>query len=186
MLININYSCSHHIWTHWAQGGWSDITIMELLAVDLGHVLLRVPNSQFSMENFDDRLRLQKLIYIVQAYGVYLGYDFSWYIRGPYCSILSGAGYALSKYYDKLQNIDKKNIQFEYPDLEAKFKKACKFIIRNSDNDSLEIAASIHLLKNSTNMTKDEILDKVEKKMPQFKMLHCKSMWQELEKDNVI
>lgn len=32
---------------------------------------------------FDYRIKLQKLIYILQSGGVNFGYDFTWYIYGP-------------------------------------------------------------------------------------------------------
>ena len=41
---------------------------------------LKVPDS------FDDRMEVQKIIYLAQEYGIPFGYDFEWYIRGPYCN----------------------------------------------------------------------------------------------------
>jgi len=38
---------------------------------------------QLSMSSFDERLALQKTIYLAQQMGVPLGYQFSWYLRGP-------------------------------------------------------------------------------------------------------
>lgn len=37
-----------------------------------------------SLSTFDDRLILQKTVYLIQQLGVSLGYSYSWYIRGPY------------------------------------------------------------------------------------------------------
>lgn len=36
-------------------------------------------------DTFDNRLILQKAIYILQASGINFGYRYSWYIKGPYC-----------------------------------------------------------------------------------------------------
>ena len=45
--------------------------------VELGFILKQIKDYEFTMQDFDDRLRIQKLIYLLQASGVYLGYDFS-------------------------------------------------------------------------------------------------------------
>ena len=37
-----------------------------------------------TIETLDDRIRLQKAIYLSQEAGVPLGYRFSWYVWGPY------------------------------------------------------------------------------------------------------
>ncbi len=36
------------------------------------------------MSEFDDRMSMQKLAYLVQAMGVSGAHNFSWYVRGPY------------------------------------------------------------------------------------------------------
>jgi len=46
--------------------------------------------------SFEDRLVLQKSVYLCQAAGVDLGYYFRWYLRGPYCSALAADGYSVS------------------------------------------------------------------------------------------
>ena len=47
-----------------------------------------------TMDSFDQRLALQKTIYLVQQIGVPLGYHFSWYLRGPYSSELTSDAFA--------------------------------------------------------------------------------------------
>lgn len=41
------------------------------------------------LDQFNDRLVIQKALYLAQASDVKLGYFFSWYIRGPYCSTVA-------------------------------------------------------------------------------------------------
>lgn len=48
------------------------------------------------IESFDDRLILQKAIYLAQAAGINLGYYYRWYLRGPYCPSVAEDGFALS------------------------------------------------------------------------------------------
>lgn len=50
----------------------------------------------FQLETFEDRLILQKAIYLAQAAGVRLGYYFRWYLRGPYCPALTADAYAVA------------------------------------------------------------------------------------------
>jgi uncharacterized protein YwgA len=47
-----------------------------------------------SMDSFDERLTLQKTIYLLQQMGVHLGYQFSWYIRGPYSRDLTADAFS--------------------------------------------------------------------------------------------
>ncbi len=47
------------------------------------------------IDTLDDRILLQKSVYLAQASGVDLGYRFSWYVHGPYSTSLAGDYYAL-------------------------------------------------------------------------------------------
>ncbi len=38
---------------------------------------------------YENRLMLQKIVYLAQSAGLGFGYNFSWYLRGPYCSELT-------------------------------------------------------------------------------------------------
>lgn len=46
------------------------------------------------MTNFENRLKLQKLIYIMRSEGLRFNYNFTWYIYGPYSSELTRDGYS--------------------------------------------------------------------------------------------
>jgi uncharacterized protein YwgA len=49
------------------------------------------------MNDFDSRLKLQKLIYILRSANVDFPYNFTWYIYGPYSSELTRDGYAFAR-----------------------------------------------------------------------------------------
>jgi len=51
--------------------------------------LFRGIENPISMDTFDDKLRVQKITYLAQMYGIDLGYSFEWYLRGPYCKQVS-------------------------------------------------------------------------------------------------
>jgi uncharacterized protein YwgA len=48
------------------------------------------------IDSLDDRLLIQKSVYLGQLTGVDLGYRYSWYVRGPYCTNLTQDYYALA------------------------------------------------------------------------------------------
>lgn len=50
----------------------------------------------FKINSFEDRLILQKAIYLAQAGGVNLGYYYHWYLYGPYSPSLTRDEYAIA------------------------------------------------------------------------------------------
>lgn len=149
--------------------------------INLGLVLRNFEN--FNMTNFDGRLTLQKSIYLMQAFGIYLGYNFSWYLRGPYSPRLARDGFALQEIYRSVPigSFEKKNIQ-------SKFEKFLNFMKdKKKDSARLEIIASIHFLKKiHKNMSKSEILEKVKKKQVYFTKKQCEKVWNELKEIELI
>jgi hypothetical protein len=51
---------------------------------------------EFKIDTFEDRLILQKAIYLAQAGGVHLGYYYHWYLYGPYSPSLTRDEYAIA------------------------------------------------------------------------------------------
>ncbi len=54
------------------------------------------------MDSFEDRIRLQKILYILERAGIRLGYSFGWHIRGPYSPHLADDGYAYKENKGKM------------------------------------------------------------------------------------
>lgn len=48
------------------------------------------------LRSFDHRLIIQKAVYLIQKAGLDLGYNFRWYLRGPYSSALTRDAFALA------------------------------------------------------------------------------------------
>ena len=120
---------------------------MDRQAFVLGHILHRFGQFKFSMKDFDDRLRLQKFVYLLQAHGIYLGYDFSWYLRGPYCTSLTTAGFMLDKFYDMMPDKHGKSEGFANSIIRDRFKEFTDFVKGEEMNANfLEAAASLHFL----------------------------------------
>lgn len=54
----------------------------------------------FEMRLFDERLAVQKSVYLAQALGIHLGHHFSWYLRGPYAPSLTRDVYTANENHD--------------------------------------------------------------------------------------
>ena len=155
---------------------------MNLQVVDLGFILKQLPDFNFSMVGFENRLKLQKSLYLLQSFGVYLGYDFSWYLRGPYCSILAINGFELNKIYD---DIPDEPVKFKKSETQKKFKSFLKFM-NGKKIDELEIASYLHYLKQVHTWDDDKIKDKVVKKQKRFTKEQIDTIWDEIKKCQLI
>ena len=135
--------------------------------IDLGYVLRQFPQFEFSMRDFDHRLRVQKFVYLLQAFNVYMGYDYSWYLRGPYCSNLAASGFALDGFYGDIPQGAR--MVFASPTVNGRFENFKRSIGgRENDTVFLEIAASLHFLDAGGRLVRDEALRRVVNKRPGF------------------
>lgn len=58
----------------------------------------------FRMDSFSERLKYQKMVYLMQLFGIDLGYRFEWYLRGPYCTELTADGFEIDKHRKEWKN----------------------------------------------------------------------------------
>ena len=101
-------------------------------------VLFRGLDKQISTARFVDKLEVQKIAYLAQIQGIDLGYDFEWYLRGPYCKQVSeDARAAAESDLEEHQDMDAEQI--------AEFASYIK--PHTEDAEWLEIAASLVYLK---------------------------------------
>ena len=154
--------------------------------VDLGFVLRQFPRLEFGMHTFEHRLRLQKFVYLLQAFDVYLGYDYSWYLRGPYCSNLAASGFALAEFYGDIPGGSR--MSFSSSAVHARFERFGEFIAgREADADFLEVAASFHFLERGGGLSRDEVLEKVRnKRRPGFTETRCREVRSSLEEWDLV
>ena len=148
---------------------------------ELAAILKDVGN--FSMDDFAGRLTLQKTVRILQAFGVNLGYRFTWYLHGPYCKALVGDGYAARQVVGSLPEL---HVAFEGESVQERYERFKEFMAdKKSDPPLLEICATIcHLA--AAGIGRDAILKFTEEKKPGFTRKQCTSMWDELEKYEVV
>jgi uncharacterized protein YwgA len=97
-------------------------------------------------ETVERRLMLQKTVYLLQAFGMNLGYGYSWYRYGPYSQDLVSDSYQVLhseklRYAEKTQNYRfSKDTQKQF----ELFRKAFSSSI--GDPRKLELLASVHFI----------------------------------------
>ena len=104
----------------------------------------------FVFSNFDDRLRIQKMAYLIQSQGIRLGdYGFRWYKRGPYSQAVQDDAIFVSA-NTEIVKAESSTIEFTQRANEV-FEKINSFIKEKpkaySDDIWLEAIASLHFLK---------------------------------------
>lgn len=130
----------------------------------LGGLLKRIGcfNPATFESNFNERLILQKVIYLMQESNLSLGYSYNWYLRGPYSPSLTKDAYELVGEFDSLPRV-----RFVESDAEDRFAKFMSFIEPQiKDHVWLEKIASIHFLTRTyPSKSPDEIFSEVKKKV---------------------
>jgi uncharacterized protein YwgA len=106
-------------------------------------------NLPFQINTFEDRLILQKAIYLAQAAGVNLGYYYHWYLHGPYSPSLTRDEYAIACEHG--QGIDESE-GWKLDDESTERLKKLQNLIPKGDRPEvrkkLELLASVHFLIN--------------------------------------
>lgn len=118
----------------------------------------------FSISNFENRLKLQKIIYLLQNKVVDLGFNFTLYLYGPYSTDLTKLAYYIDDFNKSTP------IKFEEEPIEKKFTEFVKAISPYKNNVKwLECVATLHLFQNlyPTN-SKNEIFNRIIDIKPKF------------------
>jgi hypothetical protein len=112
----------------------------------------------FSVRSFQDRLILQKASYLAQAAGVNLGYYFSWYLYGPYCSALASDAFSISDELDA-DSDESKGWHLD-ESTSAKLTRVRALVEGPGPEESakrLELLASVHFLVTRKNMLASDV-----------------------------
>jgi len=141
----------------------------------LAGLLRRIDN--FDLGTFEGRLVFQKSVYLMQAFGIYLGYRFNWYLRGPYSPSLTKDGFELS------DNLAQYTPARFHQETECRFQQFLGFLGRHKNDEKwLEVAASIHFLARVLNQAdRDKVYAKVAAKQGNVTRKYFDSTWLELE-----
>lgn len=100
-------------------------------------------------DSTEERLKLQKTIYLLQAYGLKLGYGFSWYRYGPYSQDLVYDAYTVLGPERPKYEQAASTWSFSQSCLQRfnEFKKICADILQSPEH--LELVASVDFLRNT-------------------------------------
>jgi uncharacterized protein YwgA len=119
-----------------------------------------------SMETFANRKLLQKLTYMIEAFGIDLGFRFSWYVHGPYDKRLT------SVLYQDGTNESDRPVPDKYLDEEAKLKNLQDFLDKDiKSSRTMELIVSLHYLQRLSQKTPrsdDEIIENLLNLKPHF------------------
>jgi uncharacterized protein YwgA len=132
-----------------------------------------------TMKTFSDRKKMQKLAYLLQeVFGIDLGYNFSWYIHGPYAPDLTRMLFEITetRVSGKTEALDKVDA--------GKVERMRSFLGSSiSSTDKLELLGSLHYLKKLgklQNVNDLEIIAVLKEKKPYFKDKDIAWAWQKL------
>ncbi len=110
-------------------------------------LVLNTLELESKVDSFDDRLILQKAMYLAQAAGVDLGYYYGWYLRGPYCPAVADDGFAVTAELGQgMDDSDRWKLDDKSSSSLAKIKSFFGQEDRTVLADKLELLASIHYL----------------------------------------
>jgi hypothetical protein len=111
-------------------------TFLVLRELGIGH----------EMETFEDRLSVQKAIYLAQAKGVGLGYFFRWYLRGPYARTLTQDVFEALQFYKIDKELEGHRLDATTRDRLANLLPHLKPPTELPQWSWLELLASLHFL----------------------------------------
>jgi hypothetical protein len=132
-------------------------------------VMLDVLGEDSDISTVNDRLRVQKAVYLAQVLGINLGYHYSWYVKGPYSPGLTQDYYRVSEavaggddsYENRTLNAG----------LAALIPRIKKVLAKPGDVNIqrerwLEALASLHFLIETSSYTVDQARDYLAKVKP--------------------
>ncbi len=101
----------------------------------------------YKIKTFDNRLRNQKLQYLLQTYNITPKLRYNLYIKGPYSPELTELTYKVKNNYDN----EVKSVSFVTNELKNNFKRFEYFI--KYDNRKLELITTYLLFKEELNLS---------------------------------
>jgi len=154
----------------------------------LGIYLLMRKLGGFRIENLEERVFLQKVIYLLQLLGIDLRFRFGWYLRGPYSKDLASYAFDIKSNINEYKRLSEKaQIRDE---VLRKLKKLEK-VIDNKPEDIekplwLELISSIHYLKHIASSNPDIVtIENIEislnKAGKRFEESYINAAWNQLQ-----
>lgn len=124
----------------------------------------------FSLDTINDRILLQKKIFLAQDIGLPLGYGYNWYIHGPYSTDLTAVAYQVIP--EGCESIEDHHLKEKFAnmikrvnDLESEIKN---HKLKISVVQWYELVASIAYWYKRGNNCEQKIIEKIKQTKPQF------------------
>ncbi len=101
----------------------------------------------FKIDSFQDRLIMQKTVYLAQAAGIHLGYFYHWYLHGPYSPSLTRDEFSIAM--DISADMDESK-RWKLDDVSLQRLKEIQPVFMGQNREklakNLELLASVHFL----------------------------------------
>ena len=124
----------------------------------------------YSLETINDRILLQKKVYLAQDIGLPLGYGYSWYIHGPYSTDLTAVAYQIIP--EGKTTIEKKSLKEPYASMITKVNDLECILeqqeLQISAVQWYELIASIAYWYKRGYNTENKAVEKIRSTKPQF------------------
>ncbi len=121
-----------------------------------------------SLAQFDDRLKVQKLVYLAEEMGADFGFTFGWYAKGPYSPSLTRSVFSIAN-EDGSFNIEPRKLSQSDKLL---LEKMVSFLGKKKDDVSyLELVASVWYFLPQGNLAEKDrsaVIDFIHYEKPQF------------------
>jgi len=133
----------------------------------------------FDPSSFKDRLRAQKIIYLLQSSGVPLGYSYSWYLHGPYSRQLADDFFEGS-------NEDVPILEFTDPRFEMALRHTMN-LVEAKETRTVELLGSLCFLALfHPDLNKREVIAELLEKKPKFGREEAESAWVSLRRNRLV
>jgi len=132
-----------------------------------------------SVATFEERKKVQKLVYLLQLFGVRLGFQYSWYLHGPYSPGLTRV------LFEGLEDSGPLNVSAELTADEAKRIQKLKHFLGDHirSTDFLELLVSLDYVKKegaSSGVKKKDVIRVLSEKKPFFSDREISDCWERL------
>ncbi len=109
-----------------------------------------------NMNKFENRFKVQKYIFFAQETGLYMGFGYNLYMKGPYSPALAAAAFSI---FGEEKEIECEKLTTE----EKKILERVKKILQNLDEMGLEILATMAFIvtRSFTKPNRDEVEKKL-------------------------
>lgn len=126
------------------------------------------------IKTLNDRIRVQKGIYLAQAAGADLGYDYNWYLHGPYSPELANDYYKLSEaiFMNKIPPATEQSPTTNGPKLKDSYVTTLRSLAAiisppqdfdRTQEDWLELVSSLHFLQTKKSLNLEAARHIIEK-----------------------